>query len=280
MRTLLSLSAALVFASSTTASATFLGLDTGDLIQSVGFSIPGGGVSFTDTAATTGDVLTISAAADDVTTTTPVVLTEISGGVIDITLAVDSETLTSFGFGFFQYDAVLSGVGASPVNIYAPTGGPAAEQDGRLLASGDFSTSPTSTLSVIFDVNGGAPTFTVAGTFDVTGGDATFLQGFGMVGDLADILAVSSSSAPDLATLLADGHLFSERDDGAGGNLLTACAASITCSGAITGTQSWSGSGSGEIRPQSAAPFVPEPGTGILMSLGLLGLGVRARSRN
>ena len=280
MRYLLSLSVVLVLASSTTAGASFLGLTTGDVIDTVGLTIDAGGAVFTDTAATTGDSLAITATADDITTTTPSVLSEINSGAINILLSVDSESLTSLGFGFFQYDAVFSGNGVNPVELYAPTGGPAAEQDGRLLVAGDFLTTPNSSLTVVFDSAGFvAPTFSFFGTFDVTGGDATFLQAFGSVGNLADILAVSTSSIPDLATLLADGYLFSERDDGAGGNLLTACAATVTCSGAFTGTQSWNASGTGEIVPQLPSTFVPEPGTFLMVSLGLVGLGVRGRQR-
>jgi len=284
MQKALALAAALVGVGSANAQAAFLGLEPGDVIDSIGFSIGGGsstGATFTDTAAATGDVLVINAAADDITTTTPEVLTGINGGIIDITLSVAGESLSHFGGSFYFYTATFNGVGLTPVQIYSPTGGPAPEQDGRLLVSGDFATAPTSTLSVFFDASGSvAPTFTFTGTFDVTGGDATFLQAFGSVGNLADVLAASTSSIPNLATLLADGHLFSQRDDGAGGSLLAACAAAITCSGSIVGTQSWSATGTGEIRPQTPSPFVPEPGTFALVSLGIAGLGFASRRRH
>ena len=282
----LAVAAALATLGATTpAHAVFLGLEPGDVIDRIGFSIGAGastGATFTDTAAATGDILTINALANDITTEGPPaeVLTEIDGGIVDITLSVVGESLAYFGGTFFQYSATFNGAGLNPVNIYAPTGGPAAEQDGRLLVSGDFSTAPNSTLQVFFDSSGAiAPTFTFTGTFDVTGGDATFLQAFGSVGNLADVLAASSSSIPNLGVLLADGHLFSERDDGAGGSLLAACAAAITCSGAIVGTQSWTATGTGEIRPQNPSPFVPEPGTFALVCVGLAGLGATGRRR-
>ena len=90
LRVALCMSAVFVLASSFTASASFLGLENGDVIDSVGFTINSGGAVFTDTAAPTGDLLSITASADDITTTTPEVLTEINTGLIDITLSVCS----------------------------------------------------------------------------------------------------------------------------------------------------------------------------------------------
>ncbi|MEE3330466.1 MAG: PEP-CTERM sorting domain-containing protein, partial [Myxococcota bacterium] len=282
LRGLLCMSAVLALASSSTASASFLGLENGDVIDRIGFTINSGGAVFTDTAAATGDSLAITASADDITTTTPEVLTDINTGMIDITLSVDSETIVYLGsgggFDFFTYTAIFSGDGVDPVKIYAPTGGPAPEQDGRLLVSGAFVTSPNPSLSITFSTNPfGTPTFTFTGTFDVTGGDSTFLQAFGNTGELADVIAASTSSIPSLAGLMTDGHLFSQRDDGMGGNLLLSCAGGGTCTGTITGQQSWNASGTGEIRPQNAAPFVPEPGTFLMVSIGLIGLGLRNR---
>jgi len=258
-----------------TAQAAFLGLDPGDVIDTIGFTIGGGGASFDDSANT----LDIIATADDVQTTTPETLTEISGGQVAIYLEVVSETLTPVFGSLYSYQATLIGQASvsDHVTISAPTGGPAPEQDGRLLVSGDLASSPTVTLSVPINIAGGGPgSFTATGTFDVTGGDPLFAAAFGGLGSLADVLAASTSSVPSLATLFSDGYLFSQRDvvlgSGAG-----QCGGGGDCVGSITGTQDWSASGTGQIDPVSPAAFVPEPGTFFLLSSGLLGIAIQRR---
>ena len=77
------------------AKATFLGLDAGDVLDTVGYTIPGAGGVFNDVS----DELDVSAQADDITTTTAVVLTEIGGGAIDVNLDLISETLLFLGDG-------------------------------------------------------------------------------------------------------------------------------------------------------------------------------------
>lgn len=258
------------------AQADFLGLTTGDVMDSVNFNIPVGGAAFTDSANT----LDIDAVATDIELLPFAVLFDIAGGAVDIRLDVGSESLTHVFGTFFSYTATLTGrAGVSDVSIFAPTGGPAPEQDGRLLVEGEIS-GPAPVLSVFFDSTFATlPTFTIAGTFAASGGDAQFLQAWGgemALGSLANILANAASSIPTLDVLLADGHLFSVRDV----NLAT-CAGGGDCVGTVLDqTGSWTASGGGSISPQSSAGFapIPEPGTFVLMGAGLVGLAFTRRS--
>ena len=254
------------------AQATFLGLENGDVVDTIGFTIGSGGGTFVDST----DAVDISGQGDDITTTAgspggPEVLTQLSGGAIDVNLDLGAESLKFLGGTFFQYEAELVGrLLETDVQLNSPTGGPDPEQDGRVLVTGEF-LSDNVTVTIIFDATFAfAPTFTFGGIFNVTGGDATFLQAFGQVGDLADIIGASSSSIPALNVLLADGWLFSFRDTN-----LTVCAgqaANTFCAdGNVTGLQDFNFSGTGELIPQNPSAF-PEPGVFALLGTGLLGL--------
>jgi hypothetical protein len=277
------------FMASSANALTFLGLDssTKDQIDTVGFTIaPGDGV-FVDSA----DTLDIAATADDITATPtdPVgpskVLLEIGGGALDINFDLDLEALVYTGFAdIFIYTAELSGrAGEADVSLFSPTGGPAPEQDGRLLIEGEFLGGPA-LFEVTFSASGGAPTLTFSGEFTVqAGGDETFKQAFGTTGNLADLLGTTTTSSPTTAVLLSDGYIFSDRLDG-GVNPLTACIAAHPgggpCGGTITGdTADFTFGGTGEIQPMNPAPFVPEPATATMLALGLLGLAAHRRSR-
>jgi hypothetical protein len=240
------LGAAVVLFSSAPAYATFLGLDTGDLISSIGFDVPVlGGVYDVGS----GD-LDIDGTALDITTTAgspggPEVLTEILGGALEVNLNFDTEGVTFLGATFWGYSASFDGrAGVDHVAIYAPTGGPATEQDGRLLVSGDL-TGQVTVDAIVNTDDLAATEITFSGEFLVTGGDASFLQAFGTEGDLADLIATSGSTDPLLALLLADLMVFNS---------------------------SFTFEATGEIQPQNASPFVPEPGSASLLLLGLAAL--------
>ena len=262
------------------AQADFLGLQTGDLIDTLGFTIPSGGGVYDDA----NDSLDITAQADDITTTTPEVLTEINGGLIDVDLDLDTETLTFLGTAgpafVYSYTATFLGSAGTDITLSAPTGGPLPEQDGRLLVAGEFVGALS--VSFTFDTLGffGAPTTTLGGTFNVTGGDSTFLQAFGGMGNLADIVGIATTTQPDIALLIADGFLFSDRNSdltgtGCGGQLPgTECLASVSGQ-----TADHTFGGTGEVVPQQPAPFVPEPSTFTLVGLGLVGVLVSNRRR-
>jgi len=266
--------AALLLLGPTAAQADFLGLQTGDLIDTMGYTIDPGGGSFVDSA----DTLDVDAFADDITTTTPDVLTEIGGGTIEVNLDLLSETLTFLGTAgpsfVYSYTASFGGrAGVDDITLSAPTGGPLPEQDGRTLIIGEF-LSDTVDVVVTFDTLSflGLPTLTFGGTFDVVGGDATFQSAFGSTGDLADIVGISSSSSPSLASLLSDGFLFSNRTTDLTGTGCGGQAPGTTCAGSVIDqTGSFTFSGNGEVSPQNASPFVPEPSTFTLIGFGLIG---------
>jgi hypothetical protein len=263
------------------ANADFLGLETGDLIDTMGYTITPPGGSFVDSA----DTLDIDAFATDITTTSPEVLTEINGGDIEVNLDLSGETLTFLGTAgpsfVYSYVAQFTGrAGVDDIVLQSPTGGPNPEQDGRDLVIGEIIS--VATVSVAFDTLGllGPPTLTIGGTFSVTGGDATFLQAFGNVGSLADIVGISSSSTPSLAVLLADGFLFSSRTTDLTGTGCGGQAPNTTCNGTVINQNgSFTFGGNGEIQPQNAAPFVPEPTTFSLVAFGLIAGAAAGRRR-
>jgi hypothetical protein len=272
--------AAAFFLLAPAAQADFLGLQTGDVIDTIGYTIPAAGGSFVDAA----DTLDIDAFADDITTTFPEVLTEIGGGDIEVNLDLSGETLTFLGPAgpsfAYSYVATFTGrAGVDDITLRAPTGGPLPEQDGRDLITGEII---SASVTVTFDTLGflGPPSLTIGGTFNVSGGDATFMSAFGGVGDLADIVGISSSTVPTVATLLADGFLFSNRSTDLTGTGCGGQTPGTTCAGTVIDqTGSFTFSGNGEVSPQTPAPFVPEPTTFTLLSFGLIGWLSASRKR-
>lgn len=276
--TLLASMAGLVLAPA--AQADFLGLQTGDVIDTMGYTIPAGGGVFDDAA----DSLVITAQADDITTTNPSVLTEINGGAINVDLTLAGETLTFIGTAgpafVYSYTATFAGGAGPDITLNAPTVGGLPEQDGRLLVEGELVSSVS--VSFTFDTLGifGPPSTTLGGTFSVTDGDATFLQAFGMMGSLADIIGITTTTSPGIGSLVSDGFLFSDRSSDLTG---TGCGGQVIgteCVAAVSGqTASHTFGGNGEVVPQNPAPFVPEPTTFSLMGLGLVGLIAAGRRR-
>jgi len=244
--------------------ASYLGLVPGDEIETIGFTVPVTGAVFTDAA----DTLSVDGVATNIDLIVPSPpLTEINGGIIDVNLSLQSESLSSLGGTFFSYTASFDG----DISLYAPTGGPAPEQDGRLLITGDINAPMT--ITIAFDTLASfTPTPSVAGDFTVTGGDATFQQAFGATGSLAELLASMFSVDPTIDTLLADGWLFSVRDPAdlatcAAGGFGTICSSSV-----IDQSGDYTSAASGLISPLEGAPFVPEPNTFTLVAGGLVGL--------
>lgn len=266
------------------AQADFLGLETGDVINTIGYTIPGLGGSFVDAA----DTLDVDGSLNDITTTSPEVLGQIGGGGLEVNLDLAGESLTFLGPSgptlVYSYTATFNGrAGVDDIVLTSPTSGGLPEQDGRDLVIGEFN-SDTVDVTLTFDTVGFFPlTLTFGGTFDIVGGDPTFLQAFGglgMSGDLADIIGSSSATSPSITSLLADGHLFSDRTvdlsaAGCGGTT-----PGSACTGPVSGqTASFTFSGTGEVIPQDAAPFVPEPTTATLMTFGLIGWLAASRRR-
>jgi hypothetical protein len=234
------------------ASATFLGLENGDVIETLGFNIaPGDGV-FDEPSGS----LTINAKAQDITTTVgspggPEVLTEILGGDAIVDLVLDTESVVPLGGTFFFYSATFDGATGNDVELFAPTGGPAPEQDGRLLIAGEL-TGQVTIETIIDTADPAATEFIFGGEFSVlASGDATFKQAFGTTGDLADILGTTTSTDPLIDVLLADLLLFNS---------------------------SFTFDGNGEVQPQNPSPFVPEPGAAVLVVAGV-GLALVGRAR-
>jgi hypothetical protein len=109
--------AALYLGMATPAQAAFLGLDIGDTIDTIGFTIGAGGAVYNDTT----NELDITAFADDIQLDGGGSLTQIGGGVVTIQLEVVNETLTHIFGTFFEYTATFaaqSGV-TNPVEIYS-----------------------------------------------------------------------------------------------------------------------------------------------------------------
>ncbi len=255
------------------AQATYFGLDVGDEIDTVGFTIDSPNGVFNDVT----DELDIVAEADDITTTTAAVLGEINGGPITVGMDLASEQLVHDGFGFFTYTAAFTGrLGGADITLTAPVNASLPEAGGQLLMSGNFLVTNLALeieFAPAFSIFG-TPVFT--GTFNVIGGDSAFLDVFGSQGTLANVLASGTTSSPPTSALLADGFLFSVRDTN-----LAACAAqaanTLCLASIVANTGSFNFSGTGELEPLSAAPFVPEPSTALLLGFGMVGLLGAAR---
>jgi hypothetical protein len=272
-------------------SAGFLGMDSGDVIDSVGWTVASGGGVFTDNVGVGSDLYDVSGTATDITTTAgspggATVLTEIGGGSVGLHLDLASESLirvTSNPFSLYSYSATLTGrAGVNDITLTAPTGAGEGE-NGQDLMIGEVMGSVT--IGVGFFVNAGTgallPTgmsFTATGIFEVTGGDGTFLQVFGEYGDLADLILTSTSTLPSILTLMSDGHLMSNRSQ----DFLDCTVGGGNCSAAISDENAdFTFSATGAIEPQASQAFnpIPEPASGLLVTFGLVALGVARRQR-
>ena len=93
------------------------------------------------------------------------------------------------------------------------------------------------------------PTLLTSADITLTGGDTNLVNA---LGGMATLLLTGGlfDFSPDLGALGGDGDFFNS---------------------------DFTFSGSGILTPVSAAPFVPQPSTGLLVGLGILGLAVRAR---
>ncbi len=286
----LSLAGAFVLCGGPARAVTYFGLEVGETIDTIGFSVASGGGAFADNFGVGSDVFDITATATEITTGGGAVHTEINGGAnattkgrVDLHLDLASETLFQFALNTFAYTATFLGrAGVNDVEMYAPdvpaSLGGAPEQSGQLLVAGEVSGSVS--IQVVFDSGfGTTPSFTVNGTFSVLPvlGDQAFKDVFGDTGDLADIISTSATTVPAITTLLADGHLFSVRNL----DITADCpAAPSPCTGTYANDNGdFTFSGTGNVSPQNASAFVPEPSTFFLLTGGLLGLAAMGRRR-
>jgi hypothetical protein len=259
----------IVAAPSAAGAASFLGLQPGDLIDSITYDSPLAGVVYTSS----DGHLNVTGYATAINTVLGDVYGEIFGGQFVVDMDFLSESLVPNGDGTFTYTATLLGAaGLTDVELYAPdctlpgcsvgapndpeSDGYDPEQDGRLLITGDF-TSPI-TLQSIIDPSLSAQTFSLSGFFAVTGGDAQFIQAYGPVGSISFVGGGVDNFSPPLT--------------GPGGNLDPPTDTEVF-------DQDFTAHVKGAVLPQESAPFepIPEPSTLALLSVGLGWLARRVR---
>ncbi|MDP3938973.1 MAG: PEP-CTERM sorting domain-containing protein [Deltaproteobacteria bacterium] len=197
----------------TARAASYYGLQTGDVVQSLTYDSSLTGVSYNST---TG-VLTATGFATSLLVAVPTtkILTEINGGMFVFDMDFVSESITPLGGTLYNYSATFAGVaGTTDIRLYAPncpgagcgagigtadpeSDGYDAEQDGRLMLSGDFGATPI-TLSSTIDTSLSAQTFSLTGLFTTTGGDAQFIQAYGPSGSLSFVSGGIDNFAPSL----------------------------------------------------------------------------------
>jgi hypothetical protein len=116
-------------------------------------------------------------------------------------------------------------------------------QNGNIILTGDF------VGNFIFGGALTSPTLLSAGVISVTGGDPNLVAAIGATAQL-NITASVFGFLPSLATLAGDGNVFNS---------------------------DFFVEFSGTLKPIDPSPFVPEPGTAVLLGAGLVGLLALAR---
>lgn len=243
---LLALSIAL---SAAPASAGPLGLDSGDTISSIEWdaltSTPGQGGAYSDAT----NLFSADGRVTAVNVQGPTTLLQSN---VDMHFDLDfiSETLDFSGFPPIVFTNIVLG---TPGNSVA---GPdvVIRENSNTILFGNFTSLVVAAGDL--DVSSGSSQIVAVGRITITGGDANLVNALGGAGlGQANILLTASvfGFTPDVGTLLADSELFNS---------------------------DFAVSLSGTLIPLSAAPFIPEPSTALLVGGGLIALiGVSRRAR-
>lgn len=230
---------------STGASAYPLGLSPGDLIESLEWdalqSVSGDGGAYTPTGPGTGDA-------------------SMDGRITSITVAVaNTNPLSNVDFSLdVEFDAGASSItflGGTLYDVYAVfNGSSSVSPDFRLIDNSVTVLTADLTqpliLEGIIDLAASNPQILASGVLTITGGDAQLVAAFGATADLVVDGGLNNFS-PALASIF--GGPFGPFDD------------------------AFTFDGNGILAPLSPSPFVPEPGTALLLGLGLAGIGAARR---
>ena len=226
-----------------------LGLNVGDQISSIEWDAlttnPGQGGSYNDAT----NVFTGDGQITAVNVQGPTTLIQ-SGVDMTFDLNFISETLDFSSFPPIVHQNIVLGTPGGSV------GGPdvVIRENGNTILFGNFTSLVVADGDI--DTTSGSSQIIANGRITITGGDAALVNALGGAGlGQADILLTASvfGFSPDAAALLADGEIFNSDF-------------SVSLSGTLT--------------PLTAAPFVPEPSTALLVGGGLVALiGVSRRAR-
>jgi hypothetical protein len=239
-RTLVLCGAVLLLAAS--AQATPLGLSNGDTVTSISWdtlkSVTGDGAAFDVSLAAIGG-LYADGRFNSVTVAGP---TTIGQSNVDLRFDLDlsSQTLNTIGFPIVSGNAYFSGAVAATPDFVV-------KENGLNILWGDF-TSLVRIGGTIDASNPSAQTLSGIGRVTIMGGDGQLVDALGGAGmGQANLLLTAqlSNFAPVLASLAVDGNIYNSN---------------------------FTVSLSGTLIPLNPSPFVPEPGTALLLGAGLLGL--------